>query len=245
MSKATDIWFPVYIGDYTSATMHLTTEQHGAYFLLLMAAWKSDGVLPDDDDQLAAICRLPGDKWEKTRRVISGFFVIGNGSWSQKRLLVELEKAKARKNVSSANGSHGGRPKKPGRLPVGNPDNNPDNNLQESSSTFNLQPSPSTANTPLPPKGAASAWAEFRPVVEFLFGPMGHIQEQKSFRRIGELIAMNATPAELRTRADHYRKCWPDVAFTLQAVVNNWAVIPTLKPPKAEKVTPRTQVDFV
>ena len=70
-----DIWMPLYIGDYLADTSRLTTEQHGAYLLLLMDYWRS-GKLPDKDQVLAQICKLTPDAWSNAKAMLSQFFSI-------------------------------------------------------------------------------------------------------------------------------------------------------------------------
>lgn len=90
MSAATDIWMPLYIGDYVGSTMHLTTAQHGAYLLLLMAAWKSGGSLPAKDASLAAIAKMTKREWLHERDTLSEFFEITNEAWTHRRVAKEL-----------------------------------------------------------------------------------------------------------------------------------------------------------
>ncbi|XAI95206.1 hypothetical protein [Leptolyngbya phage Lbo-JY16] len=95
MSVKADVWMPLYIGDYLSDTMHLTTEQHGAYFLLIMAYWKNGGPLPADDSSLAATCRLSDDAWSIAKAVLSRFFTINHEEslWVHERIDKELSGA--------------------------------------------------------------------------------------------------------------------------------------------------------
>lgn len=86
---------PLYVGDYLSDTMTLTTEQHGAYLLLLMAAWKEGGRLDGDDESLAAITRLPIGRWKAMRaKIIRYFDVTEDGFLVQSRVTSELGRAK-------------------------------------------------------------------------------------------------------------------------------------------------------
>lgn len=54
MGQKTDIWMPLYIGDYLADTGHLTAEAHGAYMLLLMHQWR---VGHFSEEQIPAIAR--------------------------------------------------------------------------------------------------------------------------------------------------------------------------------------------
>lgn len=105
-----DTWMPLYIADYLSDTAHLTTEQHGAYMLLLMASWKRGGRLPGDDGQLAAICRLPPRTWRAHAAILRTFFREDGGDLVQGR--VEREFARAREITEKRRqaGLQGGRP---------------------------------------------------------------------------------------------------------------------------------------
>lgn len=112
MSKKADVWMPIYIGDYLADTAMLSTEQHGAYLLMLMAYWKN-GPLPDDDEILANITRLPIDRWKKTRGLLLGFFSVIGGFLINRRADEEKEKADAFLAKQRSNGAKGGRPPKP------------------------------------------------------------------------------------------------------------------------------------
>jgi uncharacterized protein YdaU (DUF1376 family) len=87
----TDIWMPVFIGDYLADTMHLSTEQHGAYLLLLFHLWRR-GSLRDEDAVLAKISGLGESAWKKHRPVLAEFFKIQDGLWQHGR--VEKERTR-------------------------------------------------------------------------------------------------------------------------------------------------------
>lgn len=97
----------LYVADYLGDTTHLTTEQHGAYLLLLMTMWRAGGVLPNDDGKLARIVRLTPARWRTVRPEVIGFFEIDNERITQKRLVAEYEKAQE-KSVKRADAGRAG-----------------------------------------------------------------------------------------------------------------------------------------
>jgi uncharacterized protein YdaU (DUF1376 family) len=95
----TDIWMPIYIGDYLADTSRLTTEQHGAYLLLLMDYWRS-GKLPNDDAVLMQITKLSPNAWSNAQAILKQFFIIEDGFLIHKRVEIELEKSLENKTKS-------------------------------------------------------------------------------------------------------------------------------------------------
>ena len=106
MAKKVDIWMPLYVADYLSATSRLTTEQHGAYLLLLMDYWKN-GAPPNNDAVLAQITKLSPDAWRNARTMLEGFFQVSDEHWLQSRVESEMKKANHNKQTNSDRGMKG------------------------------------------------------------------------------------------------------------------------------------------
>lgn len=110
MSKAPAM--PMYWDAYLADTTHLTTEEHGAYMLLLAAMWRRNGWVPDDDRDNARILGLTKAKWRRIKARLSGFLIFDGGNISQKKLLETWKKTQEKIEVNRENGAKGGRPKK-------------------------------------------------------------------------------------------------------------------------------------
>lgn len=112
MVKRAEEWFPLYPSHYHRDTTELTTEQHGAYLLLLMACWGKGGRLPNDDARLAALAKLTLPAWRRHAAVIREFFQEDGDTLTHKRVTFEYEKAQEMSRRAQANGAKGGRPRK-------------------------------------------------------------------------------------------------------------------------------------
>ena len=101
---------PMYWDAYLADTTHLSTEEHGAYLLLLAAMWRRNGWVPDDDRDNARILGLTVAKWRRIKARLAGFLIIEGGQISQKKLLETWENTQEKIAKNRANGSKGGRP---------------------------------------------------------------------------------------------------------------------------------------
>lgn len=102
----TDLWMPLWIGDYLADTMDLTRDLHGGYVLLLMAYWRNRGPLPDDQERLLSIMKAAPDEWPRLKaRLLDEFFMLDACSWHHKRADAELLKAGLNRAAAKAKAS--------------------------------------------------------------------------------------------------------------------------------------------
>jgi len=101
----------LYVADYMGDTQHLTTEQHGAYLLLLMTMWRHGGRLPNDASKLARIARVNLRRWHSVSPEVMAFFTVEGDAITQKRLSEEYQKATSISEKRSASGKAGGEAK--------------------------------------------------------------------------------------------------------------------------------------
>ena len=102
-----------HIGDYDSATAHLTWAEDMAYTRILRLYYRNDGMLPSCE---RAICRLIRATSKEERiavdTVLNEFFVRSEDGWKNKRADEEIAEYQARANKNREHGKKGGRPRK-------------------------------------------------------------------------------------------------------------------------------------
>jgi uncharacterized protein YdaU (DUF1376 family) len=109
MSKAPAM--PMYWDAYIADTTHLSTEEHGAYLLLLAAMWRRDGSVPDNDKDIARIVGLTVAKWRRVRERLSENLVFDGHTITQKNLQKIWKNTQEKIEKNKQNGALGGRPK--------------------------------------------------------------------------------------------------------------------------------------
>jgi len=202
----TDIWMPIFIGDYLKDTRHLSTEEHGAYILILIEMWTKEGRLPVST--LHRVALMTEEKFKKIWENISPFFTKINGGITQKRLKKELALSKKRRKASKLNGLKGGRPSKPIGKPIGKPRRNPEGNPRKTSS-----PSPSLNNTTVLRNHLLMVFKVVNPVKEDY---SRYTKAAKYFDDKG------ATMQEIDRRCANYRGRWPQMELTVNALAKHW-----------------------
>lgn len=106
-------YLPLYVNDYIGATRHLSTEEHGAYLLLLMEAWRRrDCRLPDDDALLARLAGVSPQKWKSMKPVIMEKWDRADKFWTNSKLSEIRKKVAAGVEQRSAAGKASGQKRK-------------------------------------------------------------------------------------------------------------------------------------
>lgn len=113
---------PLFTDAYLADTRHLSAQEHGAYLLLLMMAWRQPECrVPNDDETLARWASVDVRTWKRIKPKVMAFWTLAEDQWSQSRLSREREFVSKRAEVARQNGKHGGRPKTLKTLATDNP----------------------------------------------------------------------------------------------------------------------------
>jgi uncharacterized protein YdaU (DUF1376 family) len=98
-------YMQLYVADYLADTAHLTTEEHGAYMLLLFSYWQTGK--PLRQDRLASVARLSSERWTSVERTLKEFFHVAQDTWTHFRVEADLEKvgSKSKKNSDAGKAS--------------------------------------------------------------------------------------------------------------------------------------------
>ena len=98
-------YMQLYVADYLADTAHLTTEEHGAYLLLLFSYWQTGK--PLRGDRLASVSRMGAERWASVEPTLKEFFHVKSGVWTHFRVESDLEKvgSKSKKNSEAGKAS--------------------------------------------------------------------------------------------------------------------------------------------
>lgn len=104
--------YPHHIGDWITATAHLSEVEECIYARLIALYYSKEGPIPAAEAQA---CRLVRASSKEARNavgtILREFFTLHDDGWHQKRCDQEIEAYKAKADANRVNGKKGGRPK--------------------------------------------------------------------------------------------------------------------------------------
>ncbi len=105
----------LYVADYLGDTYHLTTEEHGAYLLLIMTYWQSGKSI--HKSRLATASRMTNERWTDVERTLNEFFVEDeNGCWVHERIELDLNRVNAKAAQASRAGKASAKKRKASKV---------------------------------------------------------------------------------------------------------------------------------
>jgi uncharacterized protein YdaU (DUF1376 family) len=246
-----DTWMPLYIAKYLRKTMHLTRDQHGGYFLMLMACWDGGGKLPNNPTALGAITKSSPSEWKKLAPVLLPYFLEDGQFLTHEKVITEHQKAARLSAARQESGAMGGRPRKkkePEKKPIGFEDGN-QNGLQTETplqepygSNLEREESndPSLSGEASPSERSGSKRAREVSLPEG-FPSAGDIKDAEKWINDASVILDAPSHAKrFRNHAatkDRRERNWP-------AAWRSWIDIEIEKAPKQEKVSPTTSIPW-
>lgn len=192
-------YYPHHIGDYLTATAHLTMLEDGAYRRLLDLYYSREEPIVADVGRACRLVRAVSDEdRQSVQTVLEEFFTLTEAGWEHRRCEEEINKAAEAAERSRKNGRKGGRPR----------DGKPDNDQEETQQVISglsagipeethQQPGGKAPNTntntntnkpPLPPTRGRET-KRFQP---------------PSVEQVAEYISQHEYPVDPQEFIDHY-----------------------------------------
>lgn len=154
-------YIQLYVSDYLADTMHLSTEEHGAYLLLIMNYWQTGKPIPKN--RLARISGL-NDRWHFVEESLQGFFKDDGENWVHGRIEGDLMVAKEAQEQRARAGKASAEAKKRAKSEEIKREVNGCSTVVDSSLKRNANENATNKireekiiNTPLPPRGKSTA----------------------------------------------------------------------------------------
>lgn len=82
----------LYIADYLGDTAHLSTEEHGAYLLLIFNYWQRGKALDNTNNRLAYVTRLSEERWIEVQKHLAEFFILSEEQWFHVRIEEDIKR---------------------------------------------------------------------------------------------------------------------------------------------------------
>jgi uncharacterized protein YdaU (DUF1376 family) len=152
-------FYKFHIGDYKSATAHLSNEEDLAYRRLLDMYYDTEKPIPLETDWVARRLRVGS---EVVATVLADMFQETEKGWINPRCEDEIKEYHRIADRARANGKAGGRPKKPSGNPVGT-QSKPDGKLTTNHEPLtNNQITTQRTSAPVCPQGVSEqVWKDF------------------------------------------------------------------------------------
>lgn len=97
----TDIFIPIYVGDYIKDTQDLSLLEHGVYFKLIINYWNNQGALTNDIERLKRLCNaISNAEADALAYILHKFFEEKNNTFYHKRIEKELKLANDKRKQS-------------------------------------------------------------------------------------------------------------------------------------------------
>lgn len=92
-------YMQLYVADYLADTYHLTTEEHGAYMLMLMNYWQTGKALRYD--RIPSVVRMDKKRFKEIENNLCDFFTIEDDLWVHERIEEDLKSVLNKSNKAS------------------------------------------------------------------------------------------------------------------------------------------------